>query len=493
MGAQCCGQPELPNIVVIMADDIGLGDIGFLHRERYDEPGLVDTPNIDQLISEGMRFTDAHSPASLCAPTRFSMLTGNFSFRNPQPWGVWTPESDALIEPHFTTVARIAKVGGYHTAFFGKWGLGGVWNGKPDDYAKMDAGARYYGFDYAVELPQGIQNEPYAFYENSTFMPLKPDSELVQIPFEQTGYAVKEAERDRSGTGDSNWDPMLAGPTLAGKAVDYIGYQAGSHPGEPFYLYYCSQAVHVPHHPPASLDGRRIAGTTPGLHGDMIHELDTQVGMIMNALKKAGVYEDTLIIFTSDNGGIVVDRDMVKAGHVTSNGLRGSKSSIYEGGHRVPFIAVWHGAIEPGSVSHEPIVSHDTVATIATIAGQKVDRQKVMDSANLLPCFTGTATRPAHKYIVHRSISGPTFALRQGDWKLIMELEGPDHGKNRFRQDYTGKLGSLKAIALFDLKDNRAENEDKNLVNSPEQRNRVAQMLATYMRIRNEGEPTLAD
>jgi len=166
----------LPNIVVVMADDIGLGDLSFYHRQRTGKEPIVQTPNLDRLIEEGMRFSDAHSPASLCAPTRFSMMTGNFSYRNARPWGVWTPEADALIEPEFTTVARIAKAGGYNTAFFGKWGLGGVWKGIPSDYSKMDAGALHYGFDYAVELPQGIQNKPYAFYENGKWMKLKPDS-----------------------------------------------------------------------------------------------------------------------------------------------------------------------------------------------------------------------------------------------------------------------------------------------------------------------------
>jgi len=151
---------QKPNVVVIMADDIGIGDIGYYHRQRTGKKELVPTPNIDKLITEGMRFSDAHSPSSLCAPTRFSMMTGNYSYRNKSPWGVWSPNSDALIEPKFTTVARIAKSGGYHTAFFGKWGLGGIWKGRNVDYSKEEKGAKYYGFDYSLVLPQGIQNKP---------------------------------------------------------------------------------------------------------------------------------------------------------------------------------------------------------------------------------------------------------------------------------------------------------------------------------------------
>nr|MBX2871228.1 sulfatase-like hydrolase/transferase [Saprospiraceae bacterium] len=150
---------EKPNIVVVMADDIGLGDIGFYHQQRTGQKPLVPTPNIDQLIRSGMRFSDAHSPASLCAPTRFSMLTGNFSYRNQRrPWGVWSPWVDAGIEPKYTTIARIAKQGGYTTAFFGKWGLGGLWETQHKNYAKfaqMEGGAEKYGFDYSLVLPQG--------------------------------------------------------------------------------------------------------------------------------------------------------------------------------------------------------------------------------------------------------------------------------------------------------------------------------------------------
>lgn len=481
---------QQPNIVVIMADDIGLGDLSIYHRERADTPPVVTTPNIDKLAKEGQRFNDAHSPASLCAPTRFSMLTGNFSYRNGRNWGVWTPEADALIEPEFTTVARIAKAGGYHTAFFGKWGLGGVWNGKPDDYSRIEEGAVYYGFDYSVELPQGIQNKPYVFYENQQWMMIKPGSELVHIPFEQTGYARKEPGRDRSGIGDSNWNPVLAGPTLAGKAVDYIERQADEHPGEPFYLYYCSQAVHVPHHPTSELDGISIAGTTPGKHGDMIRELDTQVGMIMNALKETGVYDNTLIVFTSDNGGLVKDKTMVDAGHLTSNGFRGHKGSIYEGGHRVPFIAMWPGKIKPNSISHEPIVSHDMVATITAISGQSLDTSKIMDSANLLPYFEGTATRPAHKYLMHQSGAGPSFALREGSWKLIMKADLTPEEQKNYKSIYGSKLMPMIPVGLYNLEQNPAEDEAENLIDDPLQAGRIRTMFDTYKRLRTSGEQT---
>ncbi|GAL81945.1 choline-sulfatase [Algibacter lectus] len=186
-------------------------------------------------------------------------------------------------------------------------------------------------------------------------MKLKEDSVLKELDAVQTGYSTSKKHLTRGGgIGDSNWDPKQAGPILVGKAVDYIKDQAESN--KPFYMYYCSQAVHIPHEPPAEFNGKKIKGITPGKHGDMIYELDLQVGLLVKALKDAGLYENTLLVFTSDNGGLSFDKDMNKAGHVTSNGLNGSKGSIYEGGHRVPFFAIWPGRIKSNIVSTMPIM-----------------------------------------------------------------------------------------------------------------------------------------
>jgi arylsulfatase A-like enzyme len=427
-----------------------------------------------ELIAKGALYVPNRDEIVSFSPVHLSMTEPDDHFRNSRPWGVWTPEADSLIEPNFTTVARIAKAGGYSTAFFGKWGLGGVWNGTPADYSKMDAGAVYYGFDYAVELPQGIQNKPYAFYEDQQWMKLKPDSTLTHIPFEQTGYAVKEPGRDRSGMGDSNWNPALAGPLLAGKAVAYIENQTKARPDNAFFLYYCSQAVHVPHSPPDAIDGVKIAGSTKGAFGDMIRELDVQVGMIVKALKSADVYDNTLLVFTSDNGGLNADVRMKQAGHNSSNGLRGKKGSIYEGGHRVPFIAVWPGTIQPGSESREPIVGHDMVATVGALAEQPVDRYIVKDSISLLPFFKGQPASERHRCLIHQQKGKkmPYYAIREGDWKLILT------GKTM------GELEMLIPHSLFNLKENLGEDEAQNLVKHPEHKDRVNSMADKYMDLR---------
>jgi arylsulfatase A-like enzyme len=393
-----------PNIVVIFADDLGPGDIGFYHQQRTGQPPVVPTPNMDQMIADGMHFDDAHAPSSLCAPSRFSMLTGNYPYRNRQPFGVWRPWNDPGIEPKYTTSARIAKQGGYATAFFGKWGCGGQLtardagmvisrNNEDDaDYTHIYKAANYFGFDYALELPSGIQNAPYVFYENSQWLPLKENSTLVPVGPEQH----KNPER-KDGIGDSNWDPTRVGPVLASKAVDYIKKQTAENPDQPFFMYYCSQAVHAPHTPPEELAGVSIAGSTPSAFGDMVYELDTQIGMIIKCLKETGVYEDTLLILTSDNGGYPTDiTDMADMGYDPSNGLRSHKGRIYEGGSRVPFIAVWPNMIEPATVSNESVVAHDIVATITALTGQRISPEVVKDSLNLLPLFYGDPRAKGH-------------------------------------------------------------------------------------------------
>ncbi|CAA6696527.1 MULTISPECIES: arylsulfatase [unclassified Lentimonas] len=481
---------EKPNIVVLMADDIGLGDVSFYQRLSANGKVTVETPNIDRLIGEGMRFSDAHAPASLCAPTRFSMLTGNFSYRNRKPFGVWTPDANSGIEPKFTTSARIAKAGGYRTAFFGKWGLGSSLDNRKKPMPELSEGACYFGFDYAFELPQGIQSPPYAFYENQKWVPLQPDSALVELDVEQIGYGGIKKHANEHGIGDSNWDPTQAGPILIEKAVAYIDRHAAEQPTAPFFLYYCSQAVHVPHTPAKELDGVTIAGATGGPHRDMIHELDVQVGMLVKALKRGGLYENTLFIFTSDNGGLSFDK-----GHDSSNDLLGKKGSVNEGGHRIPFIAVWPRKIAANSESKEPIVGHDVVATIAALADQPLDRAVVMDSIDLLPILTNDPSGQRHAYLMHQSSRGPRYALREGPWKLII---GPDGGKVEkagaaTKSNPVAGLKDLVPIALFNLDSNLTENESQNLLSNPEQAQRIAQMQAKYIELRVTESTTLTD
>lgn len=479
-----------PNIVVIFADDVGLGDIGFYHKQRTGKTPVIPTPNIDKMISDGMRFNDAHAPNSLCAPSRFSMLTGNYSYRNEKPFGVWLPWNDPGIEPKYTTSARIAKQGGYATSFFGKWGCGGQLKEKDtgktidqesiraEDYEKLYQAANYFGFDYALELPRGIQGGPFAFYENSQWMPLKKSSQLQWIGPEQ--HRLSEGKEDYYGAiGDSNWDPTQVGSMLASKAVKYIKKQTADNPNQPLFMYYCTQAVHEPHTPPKELDGIPIAGSTPEVQGDMVHELDTQIGLIIKCLKETGAYENTLFILTSDNGGLPPTPALAKAGHDSSNGLRDYKGSIYEGGDRVPFIAMWPKIIKPATESNEPIVTHDIVATIAAITEQKLSKDVVKDSLNLLPLFYGDPKAEGHEVILQQSEHGPCYAIRRNEWKLILLAPNKRNVKD------------LKPVALFNLKNNPFEDEKYNQINNEQYQGVVNTLLEEYLELRETGKATV--
>jgi len=484
-----------PNVVVIMADDLGPGDIGFYHRERTGEPELIPTPNMDRMIAEGIRFSRAHSPASLCAPSRFSMLTGNFPFRNYSPFGAWSPSNRTGIDPKYTTSARIAKAADYRTAFFGKWGLGGQmyvkgsdeikqgWGKDDIDYTRRAKGPNAYGFDYALELPQGIQNEPFAYYENGEWMKLKPDSELVPIGPKQSMYDISRKHKDMIAIGDSNWDPREAGGILVSKAVEFITNHKADHPDKPFFIYYCSQAVHIPHTPPEQLNGEKIAGSTLGVHGDMVREFDVQIGMLRAALQMNGYDKNTLIILTSDNGGLSSDPLMSEQGHDSTNGLRAIKGSIHEGGHRVPFVAVWPGVIKPNQESDALIVGHDVVATLASVSGQKINRSQVMDSQDLLPLFLQSEGTKGHDVIVHQSSvkKRANYAIQEEEWKLIMSAP---NRKN---------LKELQATALFNLGSNPDEKEALNLLKNPEYSLVQKRLFERFLQVRESGEPTVND
>jgi len=482
-----------PNIIVILADDIGPGDIGFYHTQRTGQPPVIPTPNIDQMISEGMRFNDAHAPASLCAPTRFSMLTGNYSFRGKSPFGAWNAWNDSGIKPNMPTSARIAKKAGYATAFFGKWGCGGQLKEKNStkyvsgknqdsiaraDFSQLYEAANYCGFDYALELPSGIQGYPFAFYENSKWWPLKKNSKLTWVGSEQS----QSSSKNGAGIGDSNWDPSQVGPILASNAVKYIQKQTNENPDQPFFMYYCSQAVHIPHTPPEELDGIPVAGSTPSDSGDLVLELDIQVGLLVEALKKAGVYENTLLIFTSDNGGLGSKiTGLADFGHDASHGLRGSKGGIYEGGDRVPFIAVWPNRIKSATESLEPIVAHDIVATIAAINGQQLPKSAVKDSLNLLPIFRGDSIITGHEVILQQNAKVPLYAIRKNQWKLILRASS----RSKDSVKYT------VPIALFDLINNPLEDEDYNLINSDEHQSLIRDLHMEYVEIRQFDKATV--
>ncbi len=476
---------KAPNVIVVLADDIGLGDLSF-YRAMHADKVVVETPNLDKLAQSGVAFTNAHSPAALCATSRYGIMTGNHCMRSDFPWGVWGAYEKSPIKANQLTLGRMMKKAGYQTAFLGKWHLGGDWNRK-DDPDKIYRGPRWKpeldvdihqsvggnpqsnGFDYSLTFPAGIQDVPYAVFENSKWLPLADDSEIGYISKEE--MLKKDVKLDKSeGLGDTNWDAHDMGSLLVSKAVNYIDASTSENP---FFMYYCSQAVHLPHTPPAELNGQKVSGSYATKHMDMIKELDIQMGMMIEALKKKGIYENTVFIFTSDNGGLGF-RNTLQAGHQPSDIYRGSKNQIYEGGHRVPFIVAWPKGIKGDKLSAEPVIAIDIMATLIALTGQDELAGKVPDSHNLLPLLKGKKNAKGHDYLIVQGGTGKEVAIIEDGWKLIIQID---------KKDKTDK--SRKPIALFNLMDNPKENEAQNLINKVEHQELVKAYFEKYNQIRD--------
>ncbi len=499
--------PFRPNVVFIMTDDIGLGDIGFYHRERTGSPEVVPTPNIDSLISAGMRFNNAHTPASLCSPTRYCVMTGNYTFRAAQPYGDWWSWGSPNILPGQTTVGSMMRNAGYRTAFFGKYGMSSTWTdtstGGPRDGLPWNdwsgvhldriapdlpgvVSPKNIGFDYTVSLQAGIQEAPDIVYENDWWMPLSTNS--VIDPNLIWSDLIDPDDKPHGGPGDSYWSTKGIGHLLAQKAVDFIDGTIANDSGQPFFVYYCSQAVHHPHIPPDYFDGIPVKGVTSDVLGDMIYELDLQVGKIVQELKDQGVYSNTLFIVTSDNGGLDSSElsnkgeglEYKEPTHDSSNGFRDNKGTIYEGGHRVPFIAVWPGRIPAGAVCNEKIMVQDLMATLYALTGQVQAEDSGLDSFNLMPLMLGTPGAKGRDQMLIQGAESNRLAIVQGDWKLIIQTD-------RYNPDLR------EPLALFNLADNPFEEEALNWINDPAQTIRVAELLAEYNRVRGSdyGDPAL--
>jgi arylsulfatase A-like enzyme len=476
---------ELPNVVFILADDLGWGDI-----EAYRPDGRVPTPNLDRLCRQGMRFTDAHSPSALCAPARYSAMTGNYPWRGR---GTWRYNAQPQIRDGQATVAQALRAAGYRTAFVGKLHLGGdffrkgsedVYRG--DDWTLVDFARRFgkgptaYGFDHTYVAPDGIQGRLYAFFEDDLYAPLDPTKAAMRHWAKGT-YGRSTIPKD--GYGDPSWDSARVGPILAGRVVQIIDryhredVAAGRR--TPFFVYFSTQAVHRPHTPPDELDGAPILGSTGlGARADMVHELDAQVGLIVRALEERGLARQTMLIVTSDNGA-VPSREELEAGHDAVAGLRGRKGTIWEGGHRVPFVVKWGdgtaqgSVVAPGSISAQLIGVQDWVATVSALVGRPVPVDQSRDSVSFLPLLDGTADAETIRRTAMVLVSGGKgggsvpvgqkhmSAIRVREWKLILDAQE-------------------RPVELYNLADNLGEDPARNLVAVPDEAARVADMMERY-------------
>jgi arylsulfatase A len=454
-----------PNIVFIMADDMGYGDLGC-----YNTKSKIPTPNMDRLAAEGMRFTDAHSPSAVCTPTRYGVLTGRYCWRSRLKRGVLGGYSPALIDTKRMTVASMLKQNGYATSCFGKWHLG-LGNAKKTDYDKpLVPGPNALGFDYFYGIPASLDMTPYCYVEND-----RP----VEKPT-LTTEAGKASEDGwwRAGAIAPGFKHVEVLPKLTEKAVKYIDEHTSTSPDKPFFMYFPLPAPHCPIAPADFVKGRSKAGG----YGDFVVEVDWTVGQVVKALQRNGLTGNTLIILTSDNGSpgrTKIKRDPYSIieiyGHYPNGDLRGIKADAWDGGHREPFIARWPGKIPAGTTNDEIICLTDLMATCAAIVGAKLPSNAGEDSFNILPALSGQKlNKPIREAIVHHSSMG-IFAIRQGKWKLILGLGSGGFSKP---QRIEPKPGGPKG-QLYNLEDDLAESN--NLWSKhPEIVSRLTELLNKY-------------
>ena len=419
-----------PNIVYILADDLGYGDVGVNNPDSK-----IKSPNIDKLASEGMRFTDAHSPSSVCTPTRYGILTGRYCWRSKLPLGVLRGYGQALIDKDRVTVASLLKENGYTTGVIGKWHLGLDWVVK-DEYKdsinsssvqmnevgmvkqmndnwidftqKPTDGPIDHGFDYSYILPASLDMQPYCYLENDKLLSI-PDGYTPGNDL-NTGYYGAFWREGRISP-DFKFDEVL--PNFTRKAEEFIKNQSKS--GKPFFMYLALAAPHTPWVPQDQYKNKSKAGQ----YGDFVQMVDATIGNITQALKENGLEENTIVIFTSDNGPFWREDKVEEYDHKAAHHFRGMKADIHDGGHRIPFIVRWPGKVEAGSQSNLTTTLTNLIATCADIIGSELDNNTGEDSQSIYSELVGEKQNVKEAIpVIHHSSRG-FFAIRKGQWKLI--------------------------------------------------------------------------
>ena len=450
------GEPSAarPNIVYVLCDDLGYGDVHCLNPDR----GKIATPNMDRLGAQGMIFTDAHSGSSVCTPTRYGILTGRYSWRSRLQNGVLMGLSPPLIAPDRMTVGSLLKRHGYATACLGKWHLGMQFAEKTYTEPILD-GPRQHGFDYYFGITASLDMPPFVYVENDRFTAVP----TVEKKWLRTGPAAKDFEA------------IDVLPTLTQKAVEYIGsHAAAAKAGTPFFLYLALNSPHTPILPTSEYEGKSGLGK----YGDFVMATDGALGRVLDALDRAGVADDTLVVFTSDNGcspaaGIEA---LQQQGHYPSAVFRGHKADIWDGGHRIPFIVRWPGRVKAGSRTDQLICLTDLMATCADMLHDKLPDNAGEDSVSILPALLGADKAPLREAVVHHSIQG-MFAIRQANWKL--ELCPGSGGWSKPGDPQARKQG-LPEIQLYDMTRDVGERVNEQS-RQPEVVQRLTQLLEKYV------------
>jgi arylsulfatase A-like enzyme len=457
----------LPSVIVILVDDMGYGD-----PASFNPDSRIATPNIDSIAKRGMRFVDAHAPGPLCHMSRYGLLTGCYPFRTDvSQW-----PSRPLIEKDQETIATVAKRAGYRTAMVGKWHLGFDERGydKP-----LRGGPLDHGFDSFFGLRASTDIPPYFYIRGN--QAVDPPSDFIADEFSPEWTAIQGRRRLGGGTAPGmRLDAVL--PRLTDEAIAVIRGSGRKENGDrkPLFLYLAYPSPHTPWLPSEEHRGTSRAG----LYGDFVQMVDAEVGRILSAWKEAGLHDDSLTVFTSDNGPCWRDEDVAKFSHDSAAGYRGMKGDAWEAGHRMPLIVAWPGVVKAGTTSHQTICFTDLLATLAEVFNEPVDEEAAVDSYSLLPELVGiqpsdTPLRPA---VVTQAGSAPEmFAIRNGKWKLITGL-----GSGGFSDPKRVQPGEGQPVGqLYDLENDPGEQQNR----YAEEPQRVAAALAVLDQTKTRPAP----
>jgi arylsulfatase A len=452
-----------PNVILVMADDLGIGDVSPTNPDCQ-----IKTPRLQEMANQGLTFLDAHTPSSVCTPTRYGLLTGRYNWRSRLARGVLSGTSSHLIPADRPTLGHLMHKADYHTAMIGKWHLGWDWpktDGKIDFTKPVTDGPDINGFDQYYGHCGSLDMPPYVWVDTG---------HITAQPDRVEGVTKKESRYGwyRKGPIAADFKIPEVLPHLFDKSIEYVNARAKSaREGKPFFLYLALPAPHTPIVPVPPFKG--ASGLNP--YADFVMQTDHLMGQLLDAVKEAGLDDNTLVIFTSDNGcSPEANFDLLKSkGHNPSGKYRGHKADIYEGGHRVPLIVRWPGKVEGGRQTEALACLTDVYATFEAITDQDKQPLGGEDGYSLLPVFEGAATSARDTLISH-SIGG-SFAIRQGPWKLC--LSSGSGGWSAPREDAAKKQG-LPAMQLFNLADDPAEK--KNLVQDEPEK------VETLLRLLNE-------
>ncbi len=467
---------QRPNVVILYADDMGVADVSY-----GDNTAKIQTPNIDRLALEGMRFTDGHSSSGICTPSRFAMLTGQHHWRRFH--GIVGAFDGPVFKDGEFTIAKMFKEEGYQTACFGKWHLG--WNfdaiRKPgvtkSDWVKaesynwtkrfpggpLDRGFDHYFGDGTINFP------PYCWIEDDRFLTIPTRPVIKSKPLAGGGSF-------RPGPMAESWNPYDILPTITKKTVEWI---AEHDRDQPFFAYLAFNSPHYPIVPNREFHGKSNAG----YYGDFVIETDAMVGKVLAALDEHNLAENTMVVFSADNGPEThAFQRLEEFGQWSSGDFRGVKRDVYEGGHRVPFIVRWPGQVRPGSISDEVVSQVDLAATFAAMIDYKLSEDEAIDSYNLLPVLQGADyDRPLRTATVQNTSAGK-YAIRQGDWVLIDAPSGAAKKESKSYLQHFGlqSFGKGHTGLLFNLKED--PRQSKNLYGKhPEKAAAMRKLLQRYI------------